>query len=137
MRRASDKSTKSRAERVILIGTPYHDSTEALAIGVVDLLLESIGVVVRHPLVCVPDDVLDGGSFIPNWGHRVLANNILDFCGKEHLSVIKPFPEASQKYEPAYERVPAEAVHGPALAGPEKGQPAVVQLGLASWKERP
>lgn len=38
---------------------------------------------------------------------------------------------------PEYERVPADAVHGPALAGPEKGQPATVQVGSASSNDRP
>jgi hypothetical protein len=43
---------------------------------IVDLELEGFGVVVGHPLIIIPDDVLDGGLLVEDRCELILVDNI-------------------------------------------------------------
>jgi hypothetical protein len=76
---------------------PYHSTSEVSRVCKYSLLLESIIVVIAHPLVAVPSYPFDSGCFIPNGCEAVRWDDVFDLFRS---------------------KIPLASVQGPAFAPP-------------------
>lgn len=62
-----NKTTHCRIVVIISVNRPDHGTANADAVCPLQLRFERVGIIIRYPLILVPNDVLDSSFLVMNW----------------------------------------------------------------------